>query len=491
MIFSTPRNNSALPGATDAMLGMSLRYEKKRRIVVAFVYAIFLLWILEGILRKWIFPAESRLLYFIRDPFVIALYLYAVSTGLWPRRYVILNAALVLAVSVLALAGIQLFTGYGIESAISPVIFALYGWRNFFLYIPLAFIIGEHFRAQDMAKFQNSTILLGILSSVLVYMQFHAPINSAINVGSSDDVALQFIGLGLDETHTRPMGAFTSVTGQSTFVSLLSAFSIISLAGITGTRGMTRDRVIGMFGLIGTLGCVAYSGSRGELLSLSVALLISIFLIVFYGTKENRNRIVKISVVALVIGMGLGLTWFRAGIEALIQRWTSAYSTESQIFSGGIFGRSLYGFIDFGRLVFETPLTGLGLGSAGNASTLLGATYHNVVPLAIAETEWSRHIFEVGPIAGIILIVFRVTVFVWLLKKVIASPTIAATILFGTVALTELYGSIATHGSANVFGWLTVGFCLAAVRTGTPEQSKLIDANAPRKFQNVLGVSPQ
>jgi hypothetical protein len=491
MIIPAPQNRAIrLAGQSPASgtFAMNARYEKKRRVIVSFVLLIFLLWIFEGVLRKWIFPAESRILYFIRDPFVIVLYVYALVTGLWPRKFGVLNIGLVLAVGVLAISGIQLFVGYGIESNTSPLIFALYGWRNYFLYIPLAFLIGEHFEKEDFNKIRNLTIFIGMLSSALVFLQFHAPITSAINVGSSDDVTQQFIGLGLDETHTRPMGTFTSVVGQSGFVALLSALTFISLAGMGTARNRYREIAVGVLGAVATLICVAYSGSRGEVMSLLVAMLTAMTLLTARGAVQQRNKIIKISFGVVVVGIILGLTWFRAGVEALIQRWTSAYSTESVVFTGGIFGRALYGFIDFGRLLFETPLIGLGLGTAGNASTLLGATYHNAVPLAIAETDWSRHIFELGPVVGVLLIAFRIAVFIWLLRKVAATPTIATTLLFGTVGLTELYGSIATHGSANVCGWLTIGFCLAALRNKNIGPNANNSFAGQRKFANVLGT---
>ena len=52
--------------------------ERSRRWIVDLVFIIYWLLIFEGVLRKWVFPDEFKILFFVRDPFVLAVYVLSV-----------------------------------------------------------------------------------------------------------------------------------------------------------------------------------------------------------------------------------------------------------------------------------------------------------------------------------------------------------------------------------------------------------------------------
>jgi len=473
-------------GATPTASGET---DKARRRVVALVTLVYVLLMTEGVLRKWLMPGLSQLLFFVRDPFVLAAYAVASVGELWPRGEALLQAGMVLGVLALVLAVVQLAAGVAVTN--SPLLFALYGWRNYFLYVPLAFLIAATFTPADLARITRITLLLAVPVAILVVLQFYSPGGAVINVGSADDPTLQFRGLGLDEFHTRPMGLFTSDTGQSQFT--VSCLAMALATWFTPAAAGRAGRVLLAVATISVLVCLAFSGSRGAVLHAAIVVAFAVLLALRFAKGGQSMRIVGVLLGVAAVAFVLYPVVFHDGFQALADRWHNADASESQQFSGGIFGRALYSFVDFGRLVGGTPLLGYGLGVAGNASTLLGTTIGGLSPTAVAETDWSRHIVDLGPIVGVLYIVYRFGLVAKLLHAVLGASSRAdgalAVMLFGFVMLELLSGQIAGQGTINGYCWLFTGFCLAAATRDAGGSGAANQATAPAAgplFPNLL-----
>src|SRR4051812_25980890 len=118
------------------------RYSGKKQAVIKRVkYSIFIVYILvifEGALRKWIFPQLSSALFFVKDPFVLYAYGLCFYYKLFPKKfYFVLTIFLALLFYFLM----------SLQSLIIPfnVLAGIYGWRTYFFFAPMAFIIGEYF----------------------------------------------------------------------------------------------------------------------------------------------------------------------------------------------------------------------------------------------------------------------------------------------------------------------------------------------------------
>jgi len=111
------------------------RSEKSRRTIVVLIFIVYWLLIFEGALRKWAFPDIGNLLFFIKDPFVLIIYGIALQHKIWPKTSPLISYSNVLIGISFMVITLQ-FLFYQIE----PIIL-LYGWRNYFFYLPLIFII--------------------------------------------------------------------------------------------------------------------------------------------------------------------------------------------------------------------------------------------------------------------------------------------------------------------------------------------------------------
>ena len=462
--------------------------EAARRRVVRLVFVVYLLAILEGALRKYVLPEFGQYIFFVRDPFVAWAYVVATRWQLWPR-----GGALWRVTQWAALLGVVLLI---LQIAFGPpsdlrLLLGVYGWRAYFFYTPLAFLVGSAFERADLRRLARLTLLLAVPISLLVAVQFFSPTGAPVNVGTSDDKLLQFQNLVVDTTHVRPAGPFSSNVGQGQFDNTALAMLLALVIVPAARRRVALPLLVAGGGAV--LTCVALSGSRGTILQAAMILgfALPFALVVRDGAIRTRAALIP-----TVLGIGAVVLYpivFPESFAAFMLRWNTAAHNESDV--GGVFGRALSGFTDFMRLTDTLPPLGLGMGFGGNAATLLNATIDGVRPDVYAETDYARHMVDLGFVCGVLYIVFRLAFVSWLLQRVLRATRHSGDplpmMLFAYAGYVILLGQITGNGSINVYGWLFTGVCLAACRValgaapGRPPAAwrpmrRRTDAGAPR-----------
>jgi hypothetical protein len=444
--------------ATGADSALSPARERARRQLVNVVLLVYLLLIFEGSIRKWLLPQLGLFIFFIRDPFVLYAYWLATTRRLWPKHSGFLLTFVLMGVVGVLIGAAGLAASSGGQAA---VMLAVYGWRNYFFYAPLALLIGAQFRTEDLLKVCRWTLYLSVPIALLVAAQFAAAPGAPINVGAAADSALQFVGVSLNAERTRPMGTFSSGAGQIQFVA--SAFAILLAMLVTPARNRGMGRITLVIAAAGIATCVALSGSRSAVVHCGlIAATVCVLSVVARGAAAKlRSAILPIVVGGLFVV--LYPIVFREGFEAFTDRWQAAANVETQTFKGGVFGRALYGFADFAYFLGDAPVLGYGLGAGGNASTTLNV---DIEGRPYAESDWSRHIVDLGPIAGIGYIAVRMAFTVWLGILVLRATRRGAgpmpMLLFAYVGIVLANGQITGQGAVNGYGWLFAGFTIAA-----------------------------
>lgn len=461
--------------------------EQGRRRLVKLIMLIYLLLIFEGAIRKWMFPQLGQVLFFIRDPFVLVAYAMALRHGFFPKGNGILLTGLALGACAILLAGVQM-----LESAASSsgALLAAYGWRNYFFYIPLAFVIGEVFERPDIERVVRWTLILAIPTAVLVFVQFISPVGSPINVGIGGVKELQFHGLVTDGEHTRPMGFFTSDLGEKGFT-VSGIAMIMALWIVPPARRFVKSWLL-LPTTCAVLVCLAVSGSRGAMVHSGIVVFGAITCALLMNGRGVSARAVIWPAVIVVAGVVLYPILLPEAFEAFTNRWTSAAASEIPAFGSlGIIGRALYGFVDFFNLMGDTPIVGYGLGLAGNARITLGIEIEGLTHWA--ETDWARQIVDLGPVVGLIFIGYRIVFTGWLGMRCLAGARRIHDplpfLLFSFIGVDLLYGLVTGHGSVNGYVWLFTGFSLAAARAPladtTAERAATLYTPQPR-FANLM-----
>ena len=448
------------------------RGDVKRRRLVALVFVIYGLLIFEGAIRKWVLPEAGQALFFIRVPVTLLLYWLAFYYRRWPRTRPPLFFAYVIMIAAALLVPLQLFIG---GYSMRHIILAGYGWILYFFYIPLAFLIAEQFRREDLERVMRITLWLAVAAAPLVLLQFASPPGSIVNQGSGLDEETQFQGLRAALGRVRPTGFFTATNGHGMFVTSVAAFVVVFLSQATRTKAVPQWLLWGAIAAVVTM--VGVSGSRGLFLQAAVILAAT----AFAGALARRQRIaIRAGVWPVVLVIGAAVLWpivLPDGFDVFMARWTGAWEAETQRsgFEYGIFSRALYGFYGFLYHLRDTPIQGYLLGIGGNAAKQLDwvqlppAYYAWDQYGAWAEDAWSRHIVDLGLVVGLLTILGRVALTVWLgLRAAQATRRtgdVLPFVLFGFLFFPMLYGQIQGHGTLNGYAWLFFGFCLAAAKS--------------------------
>jgi len=416
----------------------------------------FALLISEGALRKWFLRDFSDILFVVRDPLVLLIYVLAWRDGVW-QRWRSLVVLWVIAFAALALAAVSN----------APWLVVLFGLRTDFLHVPLIFILGRVLDRASVRRYGIAVLVLALVVTALMIAQFNSPRDALINAGVGGGESAQITGaLG----RVRPPGPFSFVSGAVLFFYLAVAFVV---AAWLHPAGWSRPLLVAA-----TLACAAALP-----VSISRALLFAMLVIAAFGfvaAMRERHRLPRFLAPLLVIGAIFVAAADSIYVQAFEARWDDAITAGGGGFRGNVIDRLLDDFGQPVRLAQEAPLTGHGLGLGTVAGAKL-ATGRN--GFLLAEIEWSRIVLELGPFVGFAFIAWRV----WLAFHLLVTswhsfrrdgdplPWLLAGASFFPV-LNVQWGP-STHLGFAVF---TAGLCLAAQNTPADENAAdALDADDP------------
>jgi len=367
--------------------------EVVRKQIVILIFIVYWLLIFEGVLRKWVMPSMQILLYFIRDPFVFATYCLAIKHKLWPRWSTIFAAGAALGAVFLILAMVQSLT-----SQVNPIIL-LYGWRNYFFYLPFAFIIGKHFHGKDLARLIRHTLIVSIPIAILCYEQFRAPADSALNASYSPTAQALLVSQGI----VRTSGTFTVSAAQTLYIGSILAMLFAIWLLTRSQRPIKLPWLI--LASIAGLATFAVSGARSVFIWGAIIALFA-FASAFIvqrpkpSVRRPKTNLKKFIVVPalLVIGGVCYVKFFPTAFSAIVQR-----QMEAQVNEGSTFLRALGSVTSILRVWPQLSLLGAGIGAGTNAASMMTT---GQMGMLLAEDETQRIILEAG-VFGVFYIAYR------------------------------------------------------------------------------------
>ncbi len=422
---------------------------------------IFWLLLLEGALRKWVAPQYSQYLFFIRDPFVLLLYWRALRVNAFRNSGPLLQIGLLFAFAALLLVFVQSIS-FG-----NPRLFAvaIYGWRQYFLYLPLPFALAATLNGESLQRFARHAFVAVIVTVPLVIVQSVTSPSAVINRGTADEASLQFQSFAYTQGRIRPSGSFTTNVGVKELI--VSTFALL-LATWLMPAAARKVRLPWLQGATAATGaCLAVSGSRAAFVHVALVLMAALLLGMTTPAAAMRRRALFIPLALAGTGAVLYPIVFPEALSLMLSRVAETSSVAGSAGSA-ILGRAFYESIDFIRFMSHTPLTGYGLGLGGNGRTWLGNSDPQLLALVAAESDWSRHIVDLGTVAGVLLIIFRIVctaaLFIGSLRATRASASPLPLLLFGYVGIGLFYGQLTGHGTVGGFLWLYIGLCMASCR---------------------------
>jgi hypothetical protein len=435
--------------------------EKIRRIIVIIIFIVYWLLIFEGVLRKWALPGFQKILFFIRDPFVLSIYLLAIKYKMWPKLNPVFVTGLVLAGVFFMLTVIQMMT-----SDVSPIIY-LYGWRNYFLYLPFAFIIGEQFRGKDLKRLIKHTLIVSIPIAILCYQQFRSPPDSSINGTYTPGMQAMLVSRGL----VRTSGTFTVSGAQTMYIGSLIAFLLTSW--LLPKKQRPLHQILLLIASASTLATFAVSGARSVFFIAAIIAFAALVSILIMHRFKPRLRTLIVLPAVLIIGGFCYVTFFPDAFGAMVQRQIDANRNEGST-ALRVFGM----FYSIIRAWSMLSLMGCGIGTGTNAAYMTGTTQ-----VYLAEDEIQRVVLETG-ILGVLYMAYRFWFTAWLVlyavKATARSHNPLPLILIGYESITLSIGQMTMQGTINGYGWMFAGFCIAANRLALRRRRQLLDKEAKK-----------
>ena len=423
------------------------------------IWLYFFLLIFEGVFRKWILPQFSDVLLVVRDPVVLAIYFFAIKARLFPRNSYLLSLGIIAVLSWL----VSLVVLAPYVPIKSLVLVTGFGFRSNFLHLPLIFVMGRAFDAEDVKRL-GKWVLIGLPPMcLLLALQFSASPDSFIN---------RTAGLGETQQITagggkiRPPGTFSFVSGVIFYAAMSASYLLYGAL----TRGIFRNwlLVAGGFALVVTIGV---SGSRSVLLAVLVVMA-SLILVMFVRPDAVNQFARNLLIAVVVILVAVRLPVFKEGVQVLSDRFTSVAEAEETTIAGGLIDRTLIVFTEGFKLLGHAPIGGYGLGIGTNAGAkfLTGRAI-----FLLTEGEWGRVILESGPILGSAFLIWRTMLTVSLglfsfrqLKRGLLLPLL----LYCAGFLSLLNGQFGQPTNLG-FSVFICGLCLAAgnVKTLAPSDA--------------------
>ena len=427
--------------------------EKARRFIVNLVFLVYMLLIFEGALRKWIFPEYEKFFFFIRDPFVAIIYVYAAVFGLCPWRHRLFWLSMILAAFFGGLGAFHIFS-----QSLHPFV-AAYGWRVYCFYLPLAFIIGANFRYSDLMRLMRYTLLLGLPLAVLVFYQYQSLptdfINQTVRVSSAYTMDQGKAGGRV----VRTVGTFTFFHGQNLFVGSLIAFVITAWIMPARHRPMRLPMLI--LASIAALVHLILSGNRMPYLLAILVIGACLLFVLLSRSTHLKLRAGFFPIILAAVGVMLGGYFFAKACQITSER--SSYLEDR---GDGVFDRMQDKILLRPLIkIDKAPWWGYGLGfctPAGNMYDAAGGAYW------AGESEWRNNIAETGLIGGGIYILYRLFLVLWLACGAARTAYVAnhplPLMLVAFIGPIIAIWYITRIGTVNGYAWLFVGFCIAANR---------------------------
>lgn len=377
----------------------AINIEKLNSIKIA-IWLYFFLWIFEGALRKWVLPSLATPLLIVRDPIAIFIIIRAINLNVKFLNGYVVGAFII---TLLALI-VTLTFGHG------NLFVGIYGARIMLLHFPLIFIIGSVFTKEDILKMGYALLVVNIVMTLIVYLQFISPQSAFINRGLGGEGSAGFSGaMG----YFRPPGTFSFITGLASFYIMVSVFIFyfwLSKERISKILLYTSSLAL-IFSLPLTVSRTAVGG----------VILVGVFAFIGSATSFKKLMKVALTICALFILFAIlqsTTTVFNLGTEVFMSRVDTA-SGQSGGFEQSFFSRILGDFVRPIANLLNLPLFvgKLGMGTNAGAQMLSGSN-----SFLIAEDELGRVGGEQGLILGGGLIFLRLVLAIRLFVKSIKLP---------------------------------------------------------------------
>ncbi len=414
------------------------------------VQYVMVLLILEGAIRKWIFPGAQDIVYFGKDLLLLGIYagfLTRDRPGLRPPQLELLFGLL----GVGALFGVlEVFNPH-----LPSLLVGVLGFKAYFFYVPLFWVLPAAFSSDaELARFLRRYGLIAIPVGLLAAAQFVSPSSSVLNTYARAATEVSDITTFGTSSRVRVTATFAYITG---FTSYLFA-NVALLLALLGAERWRMRRNLWLFAALGlTLLGMMMSGSRGPIAVLIVLMPIYGWLAV--ARERGSGATIGRLVVAVVFVGGLAAYF---GADAVAE-WRGRASGTTDAGE-----RILTPFIAPFSVLDRAGIFGYGIGATHQMAMAIIQTPRPFYWLEgpNTEVESGRVMLELGPIGFLLTYVVRLILVAYALQQVFRLRTLFhRSVAVGCLLffLAQITGTVVFEVTSGLYYWFFVGVLATVV----------------------------
>jgi len=413
------------------------------------VWGVLLLAIFDGAVRKWLLPGAQEWVYFWKDALLIGAYLRFFGERLGRGESLFGPHAANLVLGILGILGVV----QAANPAVPNPIVGMFGLRAYFLYVPLMYMVPSLLPdAPHLRRVSLFVLGIALIPLLLGVVQFaSSPTDSLNRYAWADEMGGDVAGFA-GSGHARITGTFSYITGYTTFLTL------IMLIALSETLvASARWRVVLVVEMVLIVGNILMTGSRGPALIVLVGV-VGLVVVSVWKSRVRRGRIAVGATMVVIAACTVAQALFPEAQKAFLDRTIS---------NGDVPGRIADTVIAPVRALAQVGLTGYGLGTTHQATSLIGGGI-GANPPPLAEVELERVVLETGLPGLVLLLAARILVSVQLwraLRKPEGTqlrPYLAVGFLF---TLLLLPGNLVFNNTAALFYWFLAGLALMGPST--------------------------
>lgn len=389
--------------------------QKKNNIIYQLLIFSLIWIIIDGVFRKWVFPELSSQIFAIKYIlFGVTYLLFFLRTNFYiPKVNHFYQLSIVLLI-------IWCFTFLFHSAFPTSILVKIFGLINYLFFIPLLLIIPYYFNS--IAKIEGMIKFLGYLSIpifILGIIQYFLPTDHILNYLPNEDQKFNKVAV-----YTRSISIFSFVKIYNVYLLfVLTTFTVYIFYLFNKGKSSWFYILLLAFGILSLF----MTGSRLPLAITTIFTLI-IFIFIFLQITTLRKSIL----VTTFFGICLSFMAYnfsntmKTAVDAFFQRAELVETiAEKGIKSSSVKDRTIDRLTIF-KFAEDAGFTGFGIGTTYQGTGLVLSNYRTDLPF---EEEGERIVLEIGVIGGVLMIILRLTIFLYSLNVLLKIKNIQFALL--------------------------------------------------------------